>query len=488
MTMRVGRVALIAGPLLALLVYLVLPDTYGPDAVPFAHAGKASAALGVWMAVWWLTEAVHVSVTALLPIPLLPLLGATKVDAATAPYGNPVIFLFMGGFVLSLAMERWGLHKRIALGTLRLVGSRPANVVGGFMLASAFLSLWVSNTATAVLMLPIGLSVIETAFPAAGEALERKELPEVGRNFCICLMLGIAYACSIGGLGTLIGTPPNLFLASFAKGQLGREITFARWLIVGLPLVAVFLPLTWLLLTRALFPIRIESLQGGEDFAKRAYAELGPMKRGEWIVLFLFACAAGLWIFRPLIPIPGLSDTSIAMTVAILTFVLPVERAGGKTISVLDWSAMKRLPWGILLLFGGGLSLADALESTGVSRLMGAGFSSLGALPHVVIVFGVVTTIVFLTELTSNTATAATLVPILAGVAGGLGIDPYLLIVPAAISASCAFMLPVATPPNAVVFGSGFVSIRQMARAGLWLNLIAIPLVMVVTYLLVPLL
>jgi sodium-dependent dicarboxylate transporter 2/3/5 len=475
--LAIERIAFYGAPLAAALTYLILPDSYvsGTETVPFTAAGKASAAIAVWMAIWWLTEATNVSVTALLPLVLLPLSGAAKIDAAAAPYANPLIFLYLGGFIISLAMERWNLHRRVALGTLRIVGIRPANIVGGIMLVTAFISMWVSNTATALMMLPIGMSIIQTAF--SDEASR-------SRPFALCLMLGIAYSSSIGGLGTLIGTPPNLFLASFAKSNLAREISFVDWMIfAGLPLVAVMLPLAWLLLTRFLFPVRDVKLAMDRDFAKRAYAELGPMQRGEWIVIAVFIACAAAWMTNPLHKIP---DPVIGMLGGTILFLIPVRRSEGKTTYAVDWSAMDKVPWGILLLFGGGLSLAEAIDENGVGQLIGAAFSSLEGFPRPVLALAVIVAIVFLTELTSNTATTATMVPILAGVAAGMKMDPFLLIVPAAISASCAFMLPAATPPNAIVFGSGWVSLKEMARAGWWLNLVSIAVIFAFTYLLFP--
>jgi sodium-dependent dicarboxylate transporter 2/3/5 len=489
----VERAAFVVAPIIAALVYAILPDQYLADGklVLFTSAGKASAAIAVLMAIWWLTEAVHISVTALLPLILLPLLGATKLDAAAAPYANPLIFLFLGGFILSIGMERWELHRRIALGTLRLVGNRPANIVGGIMLATAFISMWVSNTATAVVMLPIALSVIQTSSSS-------DDAPDQRRRFALCLLLGVAYASSIGGLGTLIGTPPNLFLASYVKANLGREISFVRWmLLLGIPLVVVLLPLTWLLLTRFLFPLTNVAVEGGPELARRSYEELGPMRRGEKIVLFVFTSCVAAWLTSPYLsklelgslrPFSGLSDPVIAMLGGTLLFLLPVERINGTTTYAMDWRAMDKVPWGILLLFGGGLSLAEAIEKNGVGQLLGAAFSGLDALHPALIALAVITVIVFLTELTSNTATTATMVPILAGVARGLDMDPYLLIVPAAISASCAFMLPAATPPNAIVFGSGQIALKEMARAGFYLNLVSIAVIFAFTQLLVSLL
>ena len=481
---RVAWIGLVAGPLGAVAVYAVVPDA--AEGAGLGHAGRATLGLMVWMAAWWLTEAIDVAATALLPVAVLPLLTsgtfdtpAAAVTAAASPYAHPLIGLFMGGFMVALAMERWGLHRRIALVTLRFVGTRPVNMIGGFMAVTAMMSMWVSNTATTAMMLPIAISV---AGIVAGEAADGRERR---RNFALCLMLGIAYAASIGGIGTLIGTPPNLLLAAFVESSGGREITFVRWLGVGLPLVVVFLPATWLLLTRVIFPVDPEPIEGGPELVRREHAKLGPMTRGEWATLVVFTTMALAWITRPVLvaripPLAGLTDAGIAMAAALVLFVIPVDP--GQRTFVMNWEWAKRLPWGILILFGGGLSLADAVSRHGVADYLGGFTGSLDALPAWLIVVAVTTGVIFLTELTSNTATTAALLPILAGVAPSLGLDPLLLLVPAAIAASCAFMMPVATPPNAIVFGSGHVTIPQMCRAGLWLNVLGVVLVTTLLY------
>jgi solute carrier family 13 (sodium-dependent dicarboxylate transporter), member 2/3/5 len=476
---RVGRWALVFGPLVALLVYQLVPDQAGSgDAVvELGHAGRATAAIGVLMAIWWMTEAIHVSATALLPVALFPLFGVLEVDAAAGPYANPLIFLFLGGFLLALSMQRWGLERRIALVALRLVGTEPRFVVGGFMVLTAVFSMWVSNTATVAMMLPIALSVIDAASPSGRHVLIG-QVDAPGSRFSRSLLLGIAASASIGGVGTLIGTPPNLFLASFARDELGIEISFAEWLLVGVPLVVVFLPVAWFLLTYVLFRPDVERhrLDRLLDDVDRG----GPMQRSEWIVLVVFCLTALAWVFRPLLedltvlggrPFSGLSDAGIAVIAGVVLFVAPSGRGRGER--VLDWETARQLPWGILLLFGGGLSLAAAIATTGVDDFLGLQVQGLDVHP-VVLIMVVSAGVVFLTEMTSNTATAAALVPIVAAVGPGLGLHPLALAIPVAIAASLAFMLPVATPPNAIVFGSGFVAMPDMIRMGLRLNLVSI--------------
>lgn len=505
-------IGLIAGPLLAVLLYSLLPHAYPNSAgetVAFSNAGRATMALAAWMAVWWMTEAVELYATALLPLVTLPMTGAASVREAAAPYAHELIFLFMGGFLIALAMQRWGLHRRLALKALRAAGDHPAGIVACFMGVTSFFSMWVSNTATAVMMLPIALSIIalvEQVEPGSvvgssgddgsgngglGDNGAENDGPgtKTRPHFALCLLLGIAYAASIGGIGTIIGTPPNVFLASFIQSSLGEEISFVRWMGVGLPLVAVFLPLTWLMLTRVLYPLRGERIEGSRAVTERAYRELGAMSRGERVVLAVFLLAAVSWITRPLLvriqigdlyPLAGLSDPVIAMVAALVLFVVPVEVK--RRVFGMNWETAVKLPWGILLLFGGGLSLAAAIRVNGVGDYIGHQLAFLSGIPTLLLAMAVIALVIFLTELTSNTATTATFIPILAALSPVFDLHPYTLIVPAAIAASCAFMLPVATPPNAIIFGSGHVTIQQMIRAGFWLNLLGVVLITVLLY------
>ncbi|MHC5024709.1 MAG: SLC13 family permease [Planctomycetota bacterium] len=502
-------IGLLAGPVAAVVCYALTHDIEISRVVdgesvtePFGPAGRATLGVMAWMAVWWLTEAIDIAATALLPIAIFPLLGIASIKAATAPYASDIIFLFMGGFLLALSMQRWGLDRRIALITLRLVGTRPMGMIGGFMLVTATLSAFVSNTATAAMMLPIALSVVELI--RRGSKDDDDSIAG-GGNFGVCLMLAIAYAASIGGIATIIGTPPNGILVQFLKEQIAaphqRDISFVRWLTVGAPLAAVFLPIVWLVLTRVVYPVPRGRIRGGRELIESQYRALGPAGRGEWMTFLVFTCTALLWIVRPVLSngwstgidpatgdtlyaipplIPRLSDPGIAMLGGLVLFVIPVEPRRGTF--VMNWSTARTLPWGILILFGGGLSLAAAVRSNGVAELIGTWTSGLSGAPTIVLVLAVATLVIFLTELTSNTATTATLVPILAGVAMGLGIEPMALIVPATLAASCAFMMPVATPPNAIVFGSGYITIPQMCKAGLWLNILGIVIVTALTY------
>lgn len=460
---------LIGGVIVFLLVLLV-PAPEGLD-----PAGWRTAAIGLLMAIWWITEALPIAATALVPLVLFPLLGVTDIDSAASPYANPLIFLFLGGFIIAQAMQTWQLHRRIALGIVRWVGVRPSSIIIGFILASAFLSMWVSNTATALMMLPIGLSIIDLTQDRIEET-DRVTAPHFG----LVLILSIAYACNIGGMGTLIGTPPNALLAGFASESYGVEVGFAQWMIVGFPLVVVLLPLLYGVLTW-IYPLELDTLPGGAEIIDQEREKLGMMSVAEARVAVVFGGAALLWMTRPLLStvISGLSDAGIAIAAALALFLIP---AGTERRTLLAWEEAEALPWGVLILFGGGLSLASAITDTGLATWIGEGVSALQGWPILLILICTVALIVLLTEITSNTATTAAFLPILGAVAVGIGENPFLLAVPAALCASCAFMLPVATPPNAVVYGSGLLTIPQMSRVGVWLNLLCIVLVTLLAY------
>ncbi len=467
----------LGGGLFLLLMAMPAPAGLEP-------AAWRTAAVGLLMAVWWVTEAIPIPATALLPLALFPVLGVAPIKETAEPFASPIIYLFLGGFLIARSMEATGLPKRIALGSIRTLGARPRAIVGGVMVSCAFLSMWVSNTATALMMLPIGLSLIELV-PEDGEDGDGSER----RRFGTALMLGIAYACSVGGMGTLIGTPPNAFLAGFMFETYGVSIGFAEWMLLGVPLVLVGLPLTYLALTRVAFPIGLQELPGGRELVENESRRLGRMSRAEKRVAAVFALTACAWMARPVLLahvswLGGLTDAGIAMIAALVLFLIPAGDSTGRRL--LDWKLARSTPWGVLVLFGGGLSLASAIESTGLDGWFGAGVGGLAGWPMTLLVMAIVGAVILLTELTSNTATAATFLPVLGGVAVGLSRDPLLLAVPAALAASGAFMLPVATPPNAIVYGSGAVSIQEMVRAGIWLNLLFVVLITAATYLLLP--
>lgn len=491
---RVGLRAWIGrflGPILAVIAYFTLPT--GTGETDLSQAGVATIAIGILIATWWVTEALPLPATSLLPLALFPLLGVVDIEDAAAPYADDLIFLFMGGFMLALAMQRWGLHRRIALLTVRAVGTNPVQMIGGFMIATGFLSMWVSNTATTVAMLPIGLSVLvlvlgdRGAEPGGEVEEEEEQQPVTGQgasNFATCLMLAIAYAASIGSLATLIGTPPNLFMASFLEEEYDINIGFGEWMLVGLPLAVVFLFIAWVVLTRFVYPPEIDEIAGGREIIQEQLDQMGPISRGEKVVLAVFVLTASAWILNSVLPsffpaaealLAGVEDAGIAIIAAIVLFAIPVDWRNG--VFALDWPTAVQLPWGILLLFGGGLSLANAVSETGVDVWIGSQVTALGALPVFLLVGVVIVVVILLTELTSNTATTATFLPILAGAAIGLDLGVLAFAVPAALAATCAFMIPVATPPNAIVFGSGHITIVQMVRAGVWLNIIGAVLI-----------
>lgn len=463
------------GPGLFVLSLLV------PEPANLSPAAWHTAGIGLWMAVWWMSEAVPIPITSLLPLVLFPMMDITPIRETAAPYANPLIYLFMGGFMLAIGMEKTGLHKRIALSLLRRVGTRPDAIIGGFMLSGALLSMWVTNTATTMMMLPIGLSIVTLA---KGQ-LKHEAHPSLGP----ALMLGIAYSCTIGGLGTLIGTVPNALVAGFMQETYGVEVGFVQWMGVGVPLIVMGLPLTWWLLTRVLFHLGRERIAGMDALIDGEFAKMGKPTRDERAVFCVFGVVVLLWMTRPLLTgwLPGLSDTVIALAGALVLFLIPSMTPGETWESrfLITWQDAKRLPWGILVLFGGGLSLAASISSTGLAAWLGALISGISNWPVILIILAVTLLVIFLTELTSNTATTAAFLPVMASVALGIGQDPFLLTIPATLAASAAFMLPVATPPNAIVYGSGLLTIPQMARTGIWMNLLFTVLMTVMVYFLV---
>ncbi|EQL47128.1 carboxylate transporter [Helicobacter pylori FD423] len=471
-----------------------------------------------------MTEAIDLPATALLPLVLFSVFSVDQFSSVSSSYASPIIFLFMGGFILALSMQKWNLHTRTALSIILLVGTSPRRLILGFMIATGFLSMWVSNTATAVMMLPVGMSVLQLVAKLVGKenasnswyqkeeitkahggimsniVHKGKDIAQVIQektiiyrtNFSICLMLGIAYAASIGSLGTLIGTPPNALLAGYMKTAFNIEIDFAQWMVFGTPLAFIMLILAWLLLTYVVFPLKIKEIPGGKEVVRSELNKLGRLSQAEISVGIIFILASLGWIFLGvMLKAWGVKidriDSVIAIGVSALLFILPANHQGDRLI---DWDTTKKLPWDVLLLFGGGLALSAQFSKTGLSLWIGHLVSGFSHLPILFIIVMVTLMVIFLTEITSNTATAAAFLPVIGGVAVGMGYENHqslLLTIPVALSATCAFMLPVATPPNAIAYGSGYVKITDMIKAGLWLNLVGVVLISAFSYFLVPL-
>ncbi|MBX0297110.1 SLC13 family permease [Haloarcula nitratireducens] len=481
---RRQKIGLVLGPLLFAVIMLA------PTPEGLSTGGQAVGATTAWVAVWWIGESIPIPATSLLPIVLFPLTGALDIDAATAPYSNDLIFLFMGGFFIAMAMQRWDLHRRIALRTIRVIGTGPKRIILGFMIATAFLSMWVSNTATTMMMTPIGLAVILQT----GDIIERtdKDIPtEQGEfRFGTALMLCIAYSASVGGVGTIIGTPPNLVLVGAINETFDQTITFAQWMLYGVPIAALGVGIIWVYVTQFLIPPRMESLPGGLEVIDEELEALGSMTREEKLVLVIFAATAFGWLTRSFLLqpiIPGIADSMIAIAGALALFLVPAHEDDGSFTFLLDWETAVNIPWGIILLFGGGLSIAAGFQETGLAEWIGGLLGGLQGVSIVLVMIVVVVLTIFMTEVTSNTATTAMLMPIMASLAVGLSIHPYGIMIAAATAASFAFMLPVATPPNAVVFGSGYITMPQMAKTGFGLNIIGILLVILLALTWLPL-
>ncbi|XOV93844.1 MAG: SLC13 family permease [Bacteroidota bacterium] len=470
--MKIQLIKLLLGPALFLLIYLTGP-----------YPGMSDQALAVlastsWVAIWWVTEAIPIAATSLLPIVLFPLTQGLSISQTTGSYGHRFVFLYIGGFMIAMAIEKWNLHRRIALNVIRLIGTSPDKMVLGFMVATAFLSMWISNTATTVMMLPIGMAIVVQF----SELIDKTKI----EGFSKALMLGIAYSASIGGISTLIGTPPNLVFAGTIEKFYDFEVSFLSWFMLVFPLSVVVLLICWKYLTNYAFKIKEPGLDGATEEIDRQLKKLGNITREEKIVLIVFAFTGLCWISRPFLIepfLPQVDDTIIGITGAMILFLIPAREG-----SILSWEHAVKLPWGIVLLFGGGMAIASGFQESGLAEWIGSRMTGLEGLSVLVILVIIVFMVNFLTEITSNLATTAMLLPALAPTALSLDIHPFLLMIGATIAASCAFMLPVATPPNAVVFGSGYLSISDMFRKGFVMNIISVILVSIYLYFMLPLL
>lgn len=473
-------IGLFLGPLLFILtLFFFQPEGLSTEA-------RGVLASTIWIATWWITEAIPIPATSLLPLVLFPLTNSLDMKVTASSYGDETIFLFMGGFIIALAMEKWNLHRRIAISIISMVGTNMDRIVLGFMIATGFLSMWISNTATAMMMIPIGLAIINQVADGL------KNDPSIDTSpqrfaFGKALMLGIAYSASLGGIATLIGTPPNTLLAGAINKMYGIELSFAGWMLFGVPFAWIFIFVTWIYLVKIAFPSKLKTLPGGRAVIDKQKSDLGAASIEEKLVFVVFALAAFSWITRTFLLskfVDGLTDGMIAVIFAIVLFAIPtVNRKGDR---LMDWQTAVKLPWGILLLFGGGLAIASGFVSTGLSEWIGAQLMGLEGVSVIVLIFLVAALVLALTEITSNTATASMMYPIMASLAVALGVHPYALMIAAGVAASCAFMLPVATPPNAAVFGSGYIKITDMMKAGFALNVFGVVLITLSIYFLLP--
>jgi sodium-dependent dicarboxylate transporter 2/3/5 len=477
------------GPIIFLLMFFMQPSIVmekGPSGTMSLEAWKV-AACAVWMAIWWVTEAVPIPITSLLPIPLFFLLNVsnstpTSKNDILSPYADPVIYLFLGGFMLAIGMEKWNLHRRLALNIIRIVGTKPSQILLGFLIATSFISMWASNASTTIMMLPIAITVLEL-IKSKVEDPTHKNI----ENFGVALMLCIAYGASIGGLGTLIGTPPNAIMKAFFDKNGIESVNFANWMYFGVTLIVIAIPLTYLLITKIIYPVQLDHIPGTKEIIDEEHRKLGKISLAEILVMSVIIITSSAWVLRgayediPFIK-NNLKDGVIAMTGGLLLFLIPVDWKKNKFL--LSWHDMRSIPWDVLLLFGGGLSLAGAVDRSGLSDWMGAWTRGIlqGQSNIYLIVFVVTAIVLFLTEFTSNTATITLFLPIGFGIAKALDVDPRIILIPATIASSCAFMLPVGTPPNAIVFSSGYVKIPQMAKAGIWMNILFVFIITILVF------
>jgi len=460
----VKKTGLILGPILFLLLLNISGFGLSPQAWKVI-------AVASWMISWWITEAVPIPVTALLPLFLFPLTGVLSIRESASPYASPIIFLFMGGFMIGLGMRKRRLHERIALHLIKLTGTQANGIILGFMLATALMSMWISNTATAVMMLPVALSVIALLKEKNQHSFSEKD----HNRFSLTLLLGIAYAANIGGISTIVGTPPNAVLVGYMEQLYNYEITFSRWLLIGIPISLSLLFIMYFLLTHILFPNKIGKMADSSKLIDNTLHQLGKPSRAEKMVMIIFALTALSWILRQPINYylnTSLNDTIIAMIGGLSMFILPVSFR--KTEFIMDWEDTKDLPWGILILFGGGLCLARGMEISGIIQIIGDTIASSSSIKLWVIVLLLTGTVLFMTEVMSNVALVTIFLPVVLGIADGLGIEPLYLAIPVTLASSCAFMMPISTPPNAIIFASRKIKMQEMMRAGVWLNIISI--------------
>jgi sodium-dependent dicarboxylate transporter 2/3/5 len=462
------RIGIVAGPLFFILIFCFAPTgTINEKSITVI-------AVGSWMVTWWITEAIPIPITAMLPLVLFPILGVAKMSDAAQPYGDPVIFLFMGGFILALGLEKYNLHQRIALNLIKLTGTSGNGIILGFMLATALISMWISNTATAIMMLPIASSVTFLLAKDLG-----KENDPRFKKFATGLMLGIAYAASIGGMGTIIGTPPNVVMVGFMKRMYNLDVAFTDWMLVGIPLTSLVLMACYFIITKILYRNHLTSIEGSRELIHNKLTELGPLSREEKRVLIIFSLTSFCWIFRQninnLIGQNLLDDTGIAMAGGLLMFLTPKDLK--KMDFLLTWEDMKNMQWGILLLFGGGLALAEGMEQSGLVEKVGEYFKGQDAMSVTLLIFLLTLISMALTELMSNVALVTIFVPVVFGIAEGYGINPIWLAMPVTFAASCAFMMPISTPPNAILFASGYIRMKEMIKTGLLLNIFSLVII-----------
>lgn len=469
---------ILLGPLLFLLIYFL------PSPAGMSFIAQSVLACTIWLVIWWLSEAVPIGITSLVPLILFPLLNVLPIKEVSSFYASPIIFLFIGGFIIALAMEKWALHKRIALNIIQYTGTNQRQILLGFIIATGGLSMWISNTATTMMMLPIAISIINQLKNISGQ---KEGLESPNGSFGKALILSIAFAASIGGMATIVGTPTNLILVDGVKQYYNYEIAFDKWFILGLPLSITLLFALWWHLSFNVFKLEAKSVTGAKELIQSELKNLGHMTFEEKWVAFIFSCVAFCWIFRKVLLthiLPGINDTTIAIIGAVILFIIPSRKEKNKYL--MDWASAEKLPWSVILLFGGAFALAGSFSSSGLTLWLGEKMTSLASLPYILILLAVIAFVNYLTELTQNMATCTLMIPVLAALAISINVHPLGLMIGMTIAASCAFMMPIATAPNAIVFGSGEISMRDMVHAGVLLNIISIIIITLIIYFLLP--